>query len=68
MALDATLNVGHSGELSDDEALDLLDRRARHYLHMTGREFIEAWDAGKFKDDADRPEVMRVAVLIPFGR
>ncbi|MCC6179345.1 MAG: hypothetical protein IT305_28900 [Chloroflexi bacterium] len=54
--------------LTRDQGLDLLDLRARHYLNMSGAEFMEAWKAGKFNDCADRPEVTRVAMLLPFGR
>lgn len=54
--------------LSDDEGRALLDEAARRYLGMSGAEFLMAWDSGKFQDDPDRPEVMRVAMLIPFGR
>lgn len=54
--------------LSRRERRALFDRLARRYLHMSGDEFIRAWDAGAFSDDPDRPEVMRVAMLIDFGR
>ena len=50
-----------------DEGWALLDEHAHRYLKMSAREFIEAWDAGKI-DDPDRPEVMRVAMLLPFVR
>ena len=54
--------------LSDDEGKALLDEAARRYLGMSGVDFLMAWDSGRFKDDPDRPEVMRVAMLIPLGR
>jgi len=54
-------------ELSEDEGKDLFDRAARFYLQMSGEEFIKAWDAGKFVDP-DQPNVMAVAMLLPFAR
>lgn len=46
----------------------MLDRRARKYLGMSGDDFVRAWDAGELDGDPDRPEVMRVAMLVPLGR
>ena len=54
--------------MSQDEARELLDRQAQRYLGMSGAQFIAAWDAGQFAGDPDRPEVMRVSMLLPFGR
>ncbi len=53
--------------LTPEEGLELLDRQARRHLNMSGVEFVEAWRAGKFDDDPDRPEVMRVAMLVPLA-
>ena len=52
--------------LSRDEGRRLLDREARRYLGISGDEFVRQWKAKKIKDP-DRPEVMRVAFLLPFG-
>lgn len=46
----------------------MLDRQARQYLGMSGEEFARAWEAGELDQRADRPEVMRVAMLLPLGR
>jgi hypothetical protein len=35
---------------------------------MTGREFLEAWDAGEFDDRVDTPEFMRIAALTHFAQ
>lgn len=43
-------------------------REAQSRLHMSGKEFIERWDAGKFNGKTDSPAVIRVAMLLPFGR
>jgi hypothetical protein len=55
-------------ELTFQEGKDLRDRAARRYLQISGDEFLERWERGDYDDDPDRPEVMRVAMLIPFGR
>jgi hypothetical protein len=44
-----------------------LEKRARRYLHMSGREFVERWDRGEI-ENPDRPEVNRVSMLLPFVR
>ncbi len=54
-------------EVAAEDGPALLDA-ARHYLKMSGDEFAAAWEAGSFDDDPDRPEVMAVAMLLPFGR
>jgi hypothetical protein len=55
-------------ELTEEEELKILDRQARRYLGMSGEHFIQAWNAGAFDDDPDRPEVMRLAMLLPVVR
>lgn len=52
-------------ELTPDESRELLDEQAQRYLGMSGEEFERAWAEGAFGDDVDRPEVMRVAMLLP---
>jgi hypothetical protein len=52
--------------LTRDEGKKLLNRQARKHLGMSGREFARKWKAKQIKDP-DRPEVMRVAFLLPFG-
>jgi len=52
--------------LTPEEAWETFDDAAQYYLHLSGREFIEAWEAGKFDDDPDRPAVVRVAMLRPL--
>lgn len=58
---------GKTREVSPKEGLALLDRQAQRYLGMSAREFIDRWERGMI-DDPDRPEVVRVAMLLPFGR
>lgn len=52
--------------VSRKEGKKLLDKQARHFLKMSGDEFLRKWKAKEF-EDPDRPEVMQVAFLIPFG-
>ena len=54
--------------LTPEEAWASFDRAARRYLGLSGEEFITAWDAGRFDDDPDRPELIRVSLLRPIGR
>ena len=53
--------------LTPEEGAKLLDKQARRHLKMSGKKFVRLWKAKKIKDP-DRPEVMQVAFLIPFGR
>ena len=55
-------------ELSPDEARELLDGLAQHYLGMSGAEFLRALDAGEITPSRDRPDVIRVAMLAQLGR
>lgn len=53
-------------ELSVEEGERLLDRQSRRYLDMSGEEFARKWRAGEIEADS-RPEVMRVAMLLPLA-
>ncbi len=53
--------------LTPEEGRKLLDRQARRYLGISGKEFVRKWEAKEF-DEPDRPEIMQVAFLLPFGR
>ena len=48
-----------------EQALALLDARARRVLNMSGEEFVVKWKAGEFKnmDSGDCPGVISVALL-----
>jgi hypothetical protein len=67
MATTVPRQNGQVRELTLQQGKDLLDQRARHYLHLTADEFLRKWDAGDYRGD-DRPEVMRVVMAIPFAR
>jgi len=52
---------------TDQEWRALVDCTARHYLDMSVDEFLQTWERGEF-EHPDRPEVLRVAMLLPVGR
>ena len=54
-------------EATPEQGQELFDRRARELLGISGREFLDAWDEGAFAGD-DRLAVMKMAMLLPFGR
>jgi hypothetical protein len=53
-------------QVSPTEGERLLDEQARRYLGMTADEFARRWAAGELDPD-DHPDVMRVAMLLPFA-
>ena len=49
----------------------LFDFQARKHLGISGEEFLERWDRGEFRDEADMPghrHIVYLAMLIPFAR
>jgi len=55
------------GRLSAAEERRILDRAARRYLGISGRDFLRKWRAGAFKDPDVDPAVRWVAFLAPVG-
>ena len=55
-------------ELSPEEARALFDRAARRELRISGEEFLQALDSGELSLEEERPEVMRVLMLLPLVR
>lgn len=53
--------------MTPEEGREIVDRAARRELGMSGEEFLRRWDRGEI-EDPDRPEVIRVAILLPFAR
>ena len=53
--------------LDRKQGRQMVDELTRQYLDMGLEEFLRAWDAGEF-EDTDTPEVMRIAMLLPFVR
>ena len=66
MARASAKTNGKVHELTEQEGCELFDRQARRNLGMSGEEFVRQWEAGKFDDNPDRPEVMSVAMLLPL--
>lgn len=54
--------------LTRSEGRELFDRRARAELGVSGETFIKRWKAGRYAPRANDPEVVRVAMLLPFAR
>lgn len=52
--------------LGPKEGRELFDRLARRNCGMSGHDFISAWNEGRFKKDAERPEIAELAILIPL--
>ena len=54
--------------LNEADWMALFDQLARDTVSMSGDEFIRRLRAGEFGDPDERPEIMRLALLIPHGR
>ena len=59
---------GYIRELNEEQAWDLFDGAAEFYLGISGKEFVERWDAGYYDADPDEPNVVDVATLLPLIR
>jgi hypothetical protein len=71
--LERTRNSIKCGEttsaiFSSEEARALFDNTAKQYMGMSGNDFLDGWDSGKFRDAKTKPRAMRVAILIPLVR
>ena len=55
--------------VTDEEGRAILDNAARHYLNMSGEEFLRAWKEGRFAENGacSYPNVAWVSMLIPFA-
>jgi hypothetical protein len=54
--------------MSPEEARADFERAAQRYFHMSGDEFVQAWEAGAFDDHPDHSNVVCVYMLSPLGR
>jgi len=52
--------------LTDAEAHAIFDNAARRYMHMSGEEFLRAWNEGRFCDCDCTGPVAWVTMLIPL--
>lgn len=65
----ATGTNGGVRNLTDEEGRALFDNAARFYLGISGDEFIERWNSGYYDDeDPEHPDIVDVAMLLPFVR
>jgi hypothetical protein len=64
----ATTPVSTVTILDQDEGRHLFDREAQRLLGISGDEFLRRWEAGEYDADPDRPEIMSLAMLIPFAQ
>ena len=55
-------------EVDRQDGRALIDENARHYLGISGDEFLRRWDAGEYAQADSDPNVMLVASLPPFVR
>jgi hypothetical protein len=55
-------------EATREEGWAILDAQAQRRLSISGKEFVERWDRGEYLNCEERPEVMHVAMLLPFVR
>lgn len=55
--------------ITHDQAMALLDARAKRVLNISGAEFVSRWKAGEYKnvDSADCPGVIELALLAPVA-
>jgi hypothetical protein len=55
--------------LTHEEAIAHFDEQARHWLGMSGEEFLRRWDAGDYAGREDDNVAIRImAMLIPIAR
>lgn len=63
-----TIELEGIHQLTDAEARAIFDNAARHYLKMSGEEFLRAWKEGRFAENGayEDPDVAWVSMLIPL--
>jgi len=66
MASPSISSNGQVRQLTKEEGMALLEQEAQRYLKMSAQEFIDAWEQGQFDDHSDQPDVMYLAMLLPF--
>ena len=58
---------GYIRQLSPEQGYALLDKQTRQHFGISANEFIEAWRAGKFRDEEKYPEAVGLAMMIPLA-
>lgn len=55
--------------ISDEEAREIFDARARQLLGISGSEFLKRYDRGDYDDEPDEnPAVITLEILLPLVR
>jgi hypothetical protein len=54
--------------VTPEEGAEILDRQARKYLGMSGKDFVRSYESGELQDDDYSSNVMRVSMLIPLTK
>ncbi|MGI8549540.1 MAG: hypothetical protein ACR2PL_01915 [Dehalococcoidia bacterium] len=54
--------------LTREEAWQVFDRQVCRSLSMSAEEFLAVWDAGRYEDPDQQPEVAWIASLLPLVR
>ncbi len=52
-------------DVTPEQAYSVFDSAARHFLKMSGEDFLVAWKSGAFPDPDSTPGVLEVASLAP---
>ena len=53
--------------LDEKEGAELFDRHAWNLMGMSGKEFLERYDRGEFKNGHEDSRIVKLEMLIPFG-
>lgn len=62
-----TKGTPRTPRVSGERLQAMFDARARHYLGISGEEFLRQWDAGEYRD-CDSTPILRLAMLLPLVR
>ena len=66
MASPSIVPNGQPRQLTKEEGMALLEQEAQRYLNMSAQAFIDAWEEGQFDYHPDQPDIMYLAMLLPF--
>ena len=58
---------GHISEVSREEGYEMLNRLTKRYMKLSARDFIDGWEAGRFHDEDEYPEAVRLSLMIPLA-
>lgn len=58
---------GYIRTVTPREGYRLLDKLTKQHYGLTAGEFIDAWQAGGFRDEYEYPDAVRLAMMIPLA-